>query len=270
MAKDGKESSYELVLGDVLETLPKFPEKFNLIIADPPFGLEFDKSSHEYGADNYILYEDKFSGNEYEEFSFKWISACYDALAKNGAMYVISGWTRIGEILNAVKRTQFHLINHIIWHFGWGVFARKRYVTSHYHILFLVKDKNDYCFVPQFSNPNTKRKGEKYEEDVWYWPEYNRGNDPDRVYGHPCQIALDVLEKIVLISSKPGDWVGDVFSGSGGTILACRRLGRNVIAFEKNRAYEDVIKQKAKFGERIVPKTDTGAKKSSLDAFMKG
>ncbi|MEX2683653.1 MAG: site-specific DNA-methyltransferase [Candidatus Sigynarchaeota archaeon] len=269
MENDVKESSYELVLGDVLETLPRFPEKFNLIIADPPFGLEFDKSSHEYGADNYILYDDKFSGNEYEEFSFKWISTCYGALKSNGTMYVISGWTRIGEILNAVKRTRFHLINHIIWHFGWGVFARKRYVTSHYHILFLAKDKNDYCFIPQFSNPYTKRKGEKYEEDVWYWPEYNRGNDPDRVYGHPCQIPLAVLEKIVSISSKPGDWVGDVFSGSGGTILACRRLGRNVIGFEKNEAYKDVIKQKAKFGERIVPKTDVKAKKSSLDAFMK-
>ncbi len=270
MPTDGKESSYELVFGDVMENLPKYSEKFNLIIADPPFGLEFDKSSHEYGADNYILYDDKFSGDEYEEFSFKWISACYGALAKNGALYVISGWTRIGEILNAIKRTKFHLINHVIWYFEWGVFARKRYVTSHYHILFLAKDKNDFCFVPQFSNPYTKRKGEKYEKDVWYWPEYNRGNDPDRIKGHPCQIALPVLEKIVSISSKPGDWVGDVFCGSGGTMLACRRLGRNVIGFEKNKAYEDVIKQKAKFGEKITPRTEKGVKKTDLTTFLDG
>ncbi|MBN2150509.1 MAG: site-specific DNA-methyltransferase [Candidatus Lokiarchaeota archaeon] len=268
MPTDGKESSYEVVFGDVLETLPNYPEKFNLIIADPPFGLEFDKGSHEYGADDYILYDDKFSGDEYEEFSFKWISACHGALAKSGAMYVISGWTRVGEILNAVKRTRFHLINHIIWHFGWGVFARKRYVTSHYHVLFLAKDKNDYCFVPQFSNPNTKRKGEKYEEDVWYWPQYNRGNDPDRAPNHPCQISLAVLEKIVLISSKPGDWIGDVFSGSGGTILACRRLGRNVIGFEKKKEYESTIRQKAKFGEKIIPRAEKLVKKVDLTTFL--
>nr|MDO8109372.1 site-specific DNA-methyltransferase [Candidatus Sigynarchaeota archaeon] len=268
MPTDKKESHYELVFGDVIELLPKYNEKFNLIVADPPFGLEFDKSSHEYGSDDYVLYEDKFSDKEYEDFSYNWISACYDALAKDGALYVISGWTRISEILDAVKRTKFHLINHIIWFFGWGVFARKRYVTSHYHILFLVKDKNNYCFVPQFSNPNTKRKGEKYEEDVWYWPEYNRGNDPDRVKAHPCQLPLVLLEKIVKISSKPGDWVGDVFSGSGGTILACRRLGRNVIGFEKNKEYEAVIKQKAKFGEVIVPKSENEAKKTTLTSFL--
>ncbi len=268
MSNENDETRYELVFGDVVSRLHDYPGKFNLVIADPPFGLEFDKGSHEYGSDDYVLYEDKFSGDEYEDFSFRWISACHDALAKDGALYIISGWTRIGEILNAVKRTKFHTINHAIWYFGWGVFARKRYVTSHYHILFLAKDKQNYCFVPQFSNPNTKRKGEKYEEDVWYWPSYNRGNDPDRVKGHPCQLPLVLLEKIVRISSRPGDWVGDVFCGSGGTMLACRRLGRNVIGFEKNIEYEKIIHQKARFGEKIVPKTEKSVKKLDLTSFL--
>jgi site-specific DNA-methyltransferase (adenine-specific) len=218
--------------------------------------------------DDYVLYDDKFSRDEYEEFSFKWISACYDALAKDGTLYIISGWTRINEIMNAVNRTEYHLINHVIWYFSWGVFARKRYVTSHYHILFLAKDKTNYCFVPQVSNPNTKRKGQKYEEDVLHWPEYNRGNDPDRVKGHPCQLPIVLLEKIVKISSRPGDWVGGVFSGSGVTMLACRRLGRNVIGFEKNKAYENIIKEKVKFGEKIIPKADAESKKTTLTSFL--
>lgn len=247
-----KETHYELIVGDVMEILPRFKEKFHLIIADPPFGLEFNKSSHEYGADDYILYEDKFTDDEYEKFSWNWIARCFDALAPNGSLYVISGWTRIGEILNAVKRTKFTLLNHIIWRFSWGVFTRKKYVTSHYHILFLIKDKKNYKYYPQYVNPKTKRKGEKYEEDVWFWPEYNRGNDPDRIKGHPCQLPLVMLEKMIKISSDPGDWVGDVFSGSGGTVLACRRLGRNVIAFEKNKDYENIIRKKAMFDQQAL------------------
>jgi site-specific DNA-methyltransferase (adenine-specific) len=267
--KNELESNYELIIGDVLEVLPTLKDRFHLIIADPPFGLEFDKSSHEYGADDYILYEDKFTDKEYEEFSFDWVGKCYDSLKSNGSLYIISGWTRIGEILNAVKKTDFQLLNHIIWQFSWGVFTRKKYITSHYHILFLVKDAKNYKFFPQYTNPNTKRKGEKYEEDVWFWSSYNRGNDPDRIKGHPCQLPLVLLEKIIRISSEPDDWVGDVFSGSGGTTLACRRLGRNVIAIEKSAAYEEIIKQKARFNQIIIPEHKKEKKDTLITSFLK-
>ena len=173
-------SDYKIIIGDVLEELEKLKEKFDLIIADPPFGIDFDKSCHEYKQAGAILYKDTFKGKEYEEFSYQWISKCYDALKPEGSMYVVSGWSNIGDILNAIDRTDFIIKNHIIWFFEWGVFTNRKYVTSHYHIPFLVKDDKKFTFKPQWSNPNTKRKGAKYEKDVWYWPKYNRGNDPDQ------------------------------------------------------------------------------------------
>ncbi len=241
----GIHSEYKLVFGNVLETLDAYKNKFDLIIADPPFGIDFDKSSHEYGAEGYVLYDDKFQGNEYEDFSYQWISKCYEALKPNGSMYILSGWTNIGEILNAIKKTDFILKNHLIWFFEWGVYTKRKYITSHYHIPFLVKNKKDYTYKPQYSNPNTKRKGNKYEKDVWYWPKYNRGNDPDRIKGHPCQLPLDLLRKMLKISSNEGDLIGDVFSGSGGTLRAARELGRNCISFELNAEYEPIIRKKA-------------------------
>ncbi|MFX0102159.1 MAG: DNA-methyltransferase [Candidatus Hodarchaeota archaeon] len=247
----GKEPSFKLVIGDVLEELPKYKGKFHLIIADPPFGIQFNKSSHEYGSDDYLLYEDKFTDDEYEAFTFKWISRCYDALTPDGSLYVVSGWTRLREVLNAAHRSKFTLMNHLIWAFSWGVYARKKYVTSHYHILFLVKDKKNYTFKPHFVNPKTKRKGNPYELDVLFWEDYNRGNDKSRVKGHPCQLPIILLEKLIKISSNEGDWIGDVFSGSGGTILASRKLKRNVIGFEINPDYENVIKEKARFGSEL-------------------
>ena len=238
---------HDIVIGDVLECLAreKYQEFFDLIIADPPFGLNFDKSSHEYGAKEYILYDDDFTGEEYQEFTAKWLKVCHDALKKNGSLYLVSGWTRLREILNAVHESGFHLINHVVWAFSWGVFSRKRYVTSHYHILFLAKNKNDFNFKPQFVNPQTKRKGNPYELDVWFWPEYNRGNDPNRIKGHPCQLPVVLLEKIISISSNEGNWIGDIFSGSGGTALAAKKLGRNVVSFEINGEYKEIIEKKA-------------------------
>jgi DNA modification methylase len=52
---------------------------------------------------------------------------------------------------------------------------------------------------------------------------------------------------MILVSSEEGDLVGDVFSGSGGTILAARQTGRRVVGFEIDPDYEAVIRSKAKW-----------------------
>lgn len=252
----GSESKYELIIGDVIKTLPLKAKVrlFDLIIADPPFGISFNKSSHEYGAEEYDLYEDNFTPETYFEFSKRWIQICYDALIENGSLYIISGWTNLQYILNAIKESKFHMLNHTIWHFSWGVYTKRRFVTSHYHILLLVKDKKKYQFYKQ----------KHYDEDVFFWPEYNRGNDPHRIKGHPCQLPIVLLEKLILTSSSPGDLVGDVFSGSGGTILAARLNNRDVVGFEIRKEYEPIIQQKARFGEPVSPPT----KQSTLEKYL--
>ncbi|MFX1588646.1 MAG: hypothetical protein ACFFC1_10860, partial [Promethearchaeota archaeon] len=63
-------SKYKIIIDDVLKILDEYNSFFDLIIADPPFGIDFNKSCHEYGAEGFILYEDKFEGGEYEEFSY--------------------------------------------------------------------------------------------------------------------------------------------------------------------------------------------------------
>jgi len=133
-------------------------------------------------------------------------------------------------------------------------------------------NEKKYIFKPQYSNPKTQRKGFKYEKDVWYWPKYNRGNDPNHIKGHPCQLPIMLMKKMIKISSNPGDWIGDIFSGSGGTLLACRELGRHCISIEKNQDYLDIINKKAKISQTIAYKFDqnsNGEKKiqTGLDSF---
>lgn len=261
-----KEGDYHLVIGDVLQTLRSWHEPFDLIIADPPFNIGFDKTSHEYGSKEYKLYEDAMTPEEYLDFSRRWIDACHAALAGDGSMYVVSGWTNLVHILRAIEEGPFHLLNHIVWRFTWGVYTRRRFVTSHYHVLLLVKDPKDYTFnrlvsyqedvwdeAPGEEEALPPPVGEeRWEEgDVWFFPEYNRGNDPDRIKGHPCQLPVKILRKMILVSSDEGDLVGDVFSGSGGTILAARQTGRRVVGFEVDPDYEAVIKEKAKWGVQV-------------------
>jgi DNA modification methylase len=64
------------------------------------------------------------------------------------------------------------------------------------------------------------------------------------------------MNKMIKISSDPGDWVGDIFSGSGGTLLACRELGRHCISIERNPDYLEIIKRKARIDQDIIFKPD--------------
>lgn len=49
---------------------------------------------------------------------------------------------------------------------------------------------------------------------------------------HPTEKPVQLLEKLIDMSTDPGELVIDPFSGSGSTSVAAQRLGRNSLAFE--------------------------------------
>lgn len=54
---------------------------------------------------------------------------------------------------------------------------------------------------------------------------------------HPTQKPEELLRKLVLASSNPGDLVADPFSGSGTTSVVAEQLGRRWIACDNNKEY---------------------------------
>jgi site-specific DNA-methyltransferase (adenine-specific) len=57
---------------------------------------------------------------------------------------------------------------------------------------------------------------------------------------HPTQKPIELLERIVVSASNPGDLVLDPFCGSGTTGLAATRLGRQFIGIELDPEYADL------------------------------
>ena len=74
--------------------------------------------------------------------------------------------------------------------------------------------------------------------DVWDFDTYS-----DKV-NHPTPKPIWTMERIIKASSNPGDTVLAPFLGSGTTLLACRRTGRNGIGFEINPDYEPIIRKR--------------------------
>jgi len=216
----------------------------DLIICDPPFGIGESSFGRYYNRDNSNVIEGYVEiPDKYDVFSMEWIGAAKRILKDNGSMYIVSGWTNLADVLNAVNRNNLFVINHIIWKFNFGVFTRKKFVTSHYHILYVKKNKkskvtfNKSC---RFSSEQKDSSGGSlvYQdmEDVWNInKEYHRG-----VQKNSNKLPESLVAKMIQYSSNEGDVVCDFFLGNFTTAIVAKKLKRIPCGFEINKASFDL------------------------------
>jgi len=63
---------------------------------------------------------------------------------------------------------------------------------------------------------------------------------------HPTQKPLVLVERLVRAFSFKGENVIDPFAGSGTTLVACAKTGRNCLGIEINEKYAEIIRQRIK------------------------
>jgi DNA modification methylase len=63
-------------------------------------------------------------------------------------------------------------------------------------------------------------------------------------FGHPTPKNLGVIKNLLLVSTRPGDLVLDLYSGSHTTLLAAKELGRRAIGVETSLEYCSIIKRR--------------------------
>ncbi|MHA1959122.1 MAG: DNA-methyltransferase [Candidatus Thorarchaeota archaeon] len=237
--------SYNRILfEDCITGMRKLPENsFDLVIADPPFGLDFSGKEVLYRRkSSYVVdgYEDVDS--DYLRFTKDWMSELPRIMKESSTAYVYSGWTNLEPVLTAARLCGLTTINHIIWKYQFGVFTQKKFVTSHYHILMLVKNPKKYYF----------NKVEHYPEDVWEIPRKYR---PGQVKNGTV-LPTELVARCIDFSSKPGDLVLDPFMGNGTTASAAKANWRHFVGFEINKRLKPVIStniQSVKPGEHYAP-----------------
>jgi site-specific DNA-methyltransferase (adenine-specific) len=207
--------------GDALTFLPQIPGgSVDLIVTDPPFAIDFKAQRLNYNrtGSNVLEGYQEIPEEEYGEFTRRWIAEAERVLAPTGSMYIFSGWNRLRDILEGIDEAGLTTINHLIWKYQFGVFTKKKYVTSHYHILFVVKDPKQYTF----------NKIDHYPEDVWVINrEYWKGRKKT-----PTKLPSELVKKILSYSSNPGDLVLDPFLGSGTVAVVAQHQGRHFLGFE--------------------------------------
>jgi len=246
-----------IVRGDVLKVLPTWPEGCaDLVFADPPFniGYQYDK------------YDDSRPPHEYMAWTKQWVDACLRVLKPDGTFWIAIGDEYAADV-RVMMRGRATLRNWVIWHYTFGQNCKYKFNRSHTHLFYFVKDPERFTFNaddPRVRVPsdrqlkyNDKRANPKGRLPHDVWTEFPRvcGTFKEREGWHPCQMPVELLERIVLACSNPDDVVLDPFAGSGTTLVAAANHDRQWLGVELSKDY-------ARRAERRV-RNEAGAARSS-------
>lgn len=234
---------------DCIHGMSRIPDScVDLVVTDPPFAIGFGPTRANYNrTDSRVMrgYAEIRAENYYK-FSHSWMSEAYRVLKESGSMYVFSGWNNLKDILAALDDIGFVTINHIVWKYQFGVVTRKKFVTSHYHCIYVCKNDKKRKFY-SFSRFGPKEKTDddhsahyRDKEDVWdIKREYWTGDQKT-----PTKLPRELVEKILNYSSQPGDLVLDPFLGSGQVAVVSQLLKRKYLGFEIVPEYYEFAKKR--------------------------
>jgi adenine-specific DNA-methyltransferase len=252
----------DLVLfeGDCLDLLSQIPDGFvKLVVTSPPYNLGKP-------------YETRLDLDEYLTQQRKVIEECVRALDNQGSIcWQVGNYVNNGEIIPLdillypiFASLELHLRNRIVWHFGHGLHASKRF-SGRYEVILWFTKGNEYAFnldavrVPQkypkkkyFKGP---KKGQlsgnplgKNPSDVWEIPNV-KANHVEKTI-HPCQFPVELIERVVLSMTDKGDWVLDPFIGVGTTAIAALMHNRKAIGAEIVPEYVEIAKKRIRLAEK--------------------
>jgi len=241
----------KIVCGDCVKKLNAIDKPLaDLIFADPPFNIGY----------KYDKYNDRQKRESYIAWTKDWMSACKKVLKPHGSFYIAIGDDYAANVKLIADELKLFMRNWLIWYYTFGQQTKNKFARAHTHILYFVKDKDNFTFNPDTIRVISDRQkvykdkranpAGKMPDDVWN--EYPRvcGTFKERL-DFPCQMPESLLARIIRASSKEGYWVLDPFSGSGTTAVVAHKLNRIYTGIDISAEYVKESKKRIKDSEGL-------------------
>jgi DNA modification methylase len=214
---------YKIINDNFNNHLHTIEEDFT-IITDPPYNIKFD----------YNEYDDNLKDDEYIDLisflqSYKMAIIHYPEETKKYFVPALG----VPDEVN-------------VWAYNSNLPSRQSRLINYYNV------KPNYNNVLQpFKNPNDKRIKKQIEAGKkgvrsydWFSDIQLVKNVSKKKYNHPCPVPVKLMERVILLTTNPGDLVVDPFCGSGTTGVACLNTGRRFIGYEIDTMYADMAQER--------------------------
>ena len=254
----------DLIMGDCIEEMRKMPnDTFDMTFADPPFNL----------GKKYSSYKDGRVSDGYIAWCREWIEEMVRVTKPSGSILVhnIPKWL---TYFSAILNEHAHFKHWIAWD-AMSSPLGKTLLPAHYGVLFYTKEAKGFKFYEVRAPHKKCRACKEYLKDYGgksdqrhpfgalvsdVWTDIHRIRHNKRRDPHPCQLPVHLMERLILMTTDPGDVVLDPFLGTGTTAIAARALGRKCVGIDIDAEYIEIAKRKrdvvkeTKLGEFHVSK----------------
>ena len=196
----------------------------DLLHTDPPYNVNYSNAERPNPSKKDLgkIKNDVMSKEDFYIFLKDCFTTAYIFLKEDSSAYI---WHSSAEQINFTKAfidAGFTFSQQIIWKKPM-LLGRGKYQWAHEPCLFGNKGS------PYFTDDRKKTT-------VWDFGGYDKSKNL-----HPTQKPIFIPEEAINNSSKQGSNVLDLFGGSGSTLIACEKLGRNCYTIELDPKYCDVI-----------------------------
>ncbi len=221
---------------DNLEFIRAIPDaSIQLVVTSPPYNIG-------------KRYERRRSLDDYLGEQAEVIAECVRVLKPRGSIcWQVGNHVRDGEVVpldiplyGIFRGHGLKLRNRIVWHFEHGLHCSRRLSGRYETIMWLTRD-GDYTFNLDAIRVPSKYPGKKYFKgpkrgmlscnplgknpgDVWIIPNVKNNHVEKTI--HPCQFPVELVERLVLAFTDPGDALLDPYAGVGSSVIAAIRHGR--------------------------------------------
>jgi len=254
------EVSYRVLEGDCLKYLNEGSiNNIHLTFLDPPYRQGKD----------YRFFDDNQPAEKYWSWLKEILHKVYDATVDGGAIYFMQREKNAVPVLEVLRKTGWKFQNLIIWKKKTSaVPCNSRFSKQYQIIAYAIKGDKPRVFnklridLPPLPEHKYERENGVYLTDVWddireltsgYFAgdEALRDSKGSRV--HKQQSPVELLLRIILSSTLPGDTVLDPLAGTGTTSVVAYQLERNSIGMEIDPEHVKIIKKRL---ESLRPSDD--------------
>ncbi len=196
--------------------------KADMCFTDPPYNVDYGNTAKDKmrGKDRRIMND--ALGDKFYQFL---LDACSNILTvTKGACYICMSSSELHNLQRAWVEAGGKWSTFIIWSKNTFTLGRSDYQRQYEPILYGWKEGADHFWC-----------GDRNQSDVWNY------NKPQKNDLHPTMKPVELVERAIRNSSKSQDIIFEPFGGSGSTLIACERAGRNARVIELDPQYVDVI-----------------------------
>lgn len=236
----------KIIKENVLYTNEISKESVDLIVTSPPYNVDIKYNSH----------DDQISYEEYLEFSFKWLSRCFEWLKDGGRLCLNvpldknkGGQQSVGADLTTIaKKIGYKYHSTIIWNEGnisrrtaWGSWlsASAPYVIAPVELIIILY-KNNWKKNGKGQSDITKSEFIEWTNGLWTF----QGQSKKGAGGHPAPFPVELPKRCIKLFSYVGDVILDPFMGSGSTMIASILHNRKGVGIDIDKEYCEIAKKR--------------------------